>query len=86
MEMETFLEQYLKSRALAHTRRVKVEKLQEMVQKNASNPAPPPVPPKPASYPIPNSAMPYQGFNGGYSGVPYPSYSAMPNPNSYLPR
>ncbi|ELT90462.1 hypothetical protein CAPTEDRAFT_154715 [Capitella teleta] len=83
VELDDFLDVYQKSRTLAHTRRVKVEKLQEMMQQTPpSNSRPtPPAPNKPVSYSVPSVTNP-SGPNGAYPA--YPMY-AMPNPKAYLP-
>jgi len=72
MEVETFLERFIPQRTIAHERKVKSEKLEEMVRSGVSNSssgftAPPIAAPRPARW-----------------GAPYPM--AMPNAASYLPK
>ncbi|NWR95470.1 VP37C protein, partial [Furnarius figulus] len=65
--LETFLEQFAGLRRLSHLRRVRVEKLQEMVRKaegsqqSARDSQPPPAPPAPAdpSQPFPPGSAPF---------------------------
>ncbi|XP_078390068.1 vacuolar protein sorting-associated protein 37B-like [Cetorhinus maximus] len=95
--LEEFLEQYNEQRKLAHLRRVRVEKLQEILSRPLAVPAPPeepkpspslplrpppPVPRPPAARPQP---LPYDP-NPSMAGVPQqvmPPYAAAAPPHFY---
>ncbi|NWT03734.1 VP37C protein, partial [Mionectes macconnelli] len=80
--LEAFLEQFSSMRKLSHLRRVRVEKLQEIVRKSEahqesgqdSQPPPPPLPPAPH---IPGSVDPPKPFPAGSPPFPLP-YSPAP--------
>uniref|UniRef100_A0A8C0FEI0 VPS37C subunit of ESCRT-I n=1 Tax=Bubo bubo TaxID=30461 RepID=A0A8C0FEI0_BUBBB len=56
--LETFLEEFSAMRKLSHLRRVRVEKLQEILRKLEQQPPPPPVPSAAHSFPLPYSPAP----------------------------
>ena len=78
--VETFMEEYLEKRKLAHLRRTKVDKMKELLRQRQeaggtstpSRQAPPP-------------PLPYPGYNQPSTNLPYPnpSFSNMPMPPSY---
>ncbi|NWH79285.1 VP37C protein, partial [Piaya cayana] len=78
--LETFLEQFAVMRKLSHLRRVRVEKLQEIVRRLEASqepgrdswppPPPPPVPEAPKPQPFPSGAAPFP--------LPYSPAPAMP--------
>ncbi|KFW75421.1 Vacuolar protein sorting-associated protein 37C, partial [Manacus vitellinus] len=83
--LETFLEQFATMRKLSHLRRVRVEKLQEIVRKSEGSQesgqdsqAPPPPPPAlPPAPHVPGSRDPPQPFPAGSPPFPLP-YSPAP--------
>lgn len=86
IEVEDFLEKYKSNRTVAHMRKVKSEKMQEIIR-NRQRAPPRPAPPPPVGA-VNNSwsAAPAQNHWGGGS-VPYPTANfGMPDPSAYLPR
>lgn len=85
IQMDSFIDDYLAKRKLAHLRRVKIEKLQEMVLKGQRLPQvsmqpqsrPPEVVQAPSSYPAPPSVMPRRAV------PPPPSAQAGMYPNPF---
>ncbi|NXK87656.1 VP37C protein, partial [Formicarius rufipectus] len=83
--LETFLERFSLLRTLSHLRRVRVEKLQEIVRKlegsqesgRDSQPAPAPPRPPPPAAPIPGPVDPAKPFPPGSPPFPLP-YSPAP--------
>ena len=69
-EVDEFLEQFLSRRKIMHMRKVKVEKMKELMR-------------RPSSYCVPNQGYPVPGTFGAMP-PPYPPYSAgvitMPMP------
>ncbi|NXN95058.1 VP37C protein, partial [Rhinopomastus cyanomelas] len=82
--LEAFLESFAAVRKLSHLRRVRVEKLQEIVRKWEAPQEPtgdsqqPPPPPPPPAVPGPIEAPSLQPFPSGASSFPLP-YSPAPN-------
>ncbi|XP_060709422.1 vacuolar protein sorting-associated protein 37C-like [Hemiscyllium ocellatum] len=89
--LEVFLEQYNEQRKLAHLRRVRIEKLQEILSQARAAPAQPSPqrPPPPVPCPAAGPPLPYDPNPGG-AGLPrqgaptYPPASAAPPP--FYPR
>ncbi|KAM5239336.1 vacuolar protein sorting-associated protein 37B [Ctenodactylus gundi] len=59
LPLDAFIDAYPSKRKLAHTRRVKVEKLQELVLKGQRLPQAPAPPPPRVSEPLPAAPLPY---------------------------
>jgi len=72
IEVDEFLDQFLSRRKLMHLRKVKVDKLRELIRKGHSNSAP--------GYPVASN------FPGITPSIPYPTGPvAMPMPLPGLP-
>lgn len=64
IDVESFLEDFLPQRKLAHLRRVKVDKLSELLIRNRTQPPPPTVAPSWSSpYGLPTMQMPLPSYN-----------------------
>lgn len=79
--LEEFLDQYKEKRKLAHLRRIKIDKMRELLaaKKNGTTPArPAPPPPRPgAKTSVPNyNAYSPAGNPGAYNQLPYPTAAA----------
>ncbi|EHB01469.1 Vacuolar protein sorting-associated protein 37B [Heterocephalus glaber] len=86
LPLDAFIDVYQSKRKLAHMRRVKVEKLQEMVFKGQRLPqAPGPLPPR-VPEPVPAASLPYPALEaGGPPSVVPRSGQALPYPASQCP-
>ncbi|XP_072515764.1 VPS37B subunit of ESCRT-I b [Salminus brasiliensis] len=96
LSLDTFIEAYQSKRKLAHLRRVKIDKLQEMVlkcfqmpQASVNEPVQPHIPNSPTMFhghangsPVPVRPPPAQP-TGQHSALPYPAapYPSVPLPN-----
>merc|ERR1719510_276068 len=77
--VEQFMEEYQEKRKLAHLRRIKVEKMKELLQQGQDSGGSSSTPSRPAPLP----PLPYPGYNQQHNAnLPYPnlSYSNMPMP------
>ena len=90
MEIDDFLETYVNKRKHAHLRKVKADKMQEMLRnrQNQGPRVPKRLPPPPPTTNLGKtwSAPPAGGQWGG--SVPYPTgnFGGMPDPSAYMPR
>ncbi|NXR09850.1 VP37C protein, partial [Semnornis frantzii] len=78
MPLESFLEQFSITRRLSHLRRVRVEKLQEILRKSEGPQEPARDSQPPAAAALPGPSDPPQPFPSGTSSFPLP-YSPAPN-------
>ena len=69
--IEQFIEEYQERRKLAHMRRIKVEKMKELLARKQSATPPRHAPPPPGGY-TGDAALPYP--SPGYSNMPLPEY------------
>jgi ESCRT-I complex subunit VPS37 len=88
--VDEFLENYYEKRKLAHLRRIKVDKMKELILNKKSTPSRTAPPPPGASRSPAQTAAPYPPYptQGGYGqpALPYPNlpaYNMMPMPPSY---
>ena len=72
VDVENFMENYISQRRVAHQRRVKVEKMKEILSRPNQGASA-------SGYPGPPPAA--NNWN-----APYPNYSGMPNANNYYPQ
>lgn len=83
LPLDSFIDVYQSQRTLAHRRRVKIEKLQEMVLKGQTLPqAPAPLPPK---VPEPAAALPYPALEASGPPSVVPRRIPPPVPAGRLP-
>ncbi|KAG5272397.1 hypothetical protein AALO_G00165080 [Alosa alosa] len=80
MPLDSFIDDYQSKRKLAHLRRVKIDKLREMVLKGPSASLPPSSATHTPTQPLaPEPSSPFLGYTNG-SPVPLPRRGALPNP------
>jgi len=77
--LQEFMDSYKEKRKLAHLRRIKIDKMRELLNNKQNNPSRP-APPPPNQYNSAGTRLPYPSVGGG-PGYPPVNYPALPTPS-----